>query len=174
MNCAFPVLNSLTFSWFCLELPLTALVVLSAEDPVNSFSCFKLCNWILSGWVHPIIFLRKINCTSREFTMWLSQIRLQTHQNTSPGWYQLFIGIYYPMKYFGSRVWLAQLLLLPQLFAIQFQGEKHKLVCWEWVITFLLLLTHLGIWGKSFYLMFWSVCPRDSKEGTMESYAMFA
>lgn len=53
----------------------------------------------------------------------------KTHQNTSSGWYQLFIGIYYPMKYFGSRVWLAKLLLLPQLFAVFPVSEGKTQAC---------------------------------------------
>lgn len=45
--------------------------------------------------------------------------------NTNPGWYLLFIGIYYPMKYFEGRVWLAKLLLLP-LFSAMFPVSEGK------------------------------------------------
>lgn len=101
-----------------------------------------------------------------EFTVWVSQISLKKNTpNSNAGQYLLFIGSNYPMKYFEGRVWLAKLLLLP-LFSIcfQFQREKHKLVCWVWVITSLLLLTHLGVWGKSFYLLSQWLWPQDSEE----------
>lgn len=73
--------------------------------------------------------------------------------------------MYYPMKHFEGRVWPAKLSLLPLFCAVsQFQREKHRLGRWGWVITSLLLLTHLWVWGKSFYLMPEVLCLQDSEE----------
>lgn len=73
--------------------------------------------------------------------------------------------MYYPMKHFEGRVWPAKLSLLPLFCAVsQFQREKHRLGRWGWVITSLLLLTYLWVWGKSFYLMPEVLCLQDSEE----------
>ena len=53
----------------------------------------------------------------------------KTQPDTNPGWYLLFVGIYYPMKYFEGRVWLAKLLLLPLFSAMLPVSEGKTQAC---------------------------------------------